>query len=75
MILITIIERAQDQEGKDQIKEKRKVRGILDPAQHLFFVTLSHKSCRETVDTLFSVRGGRRGGGAGCPFFMKRMIR
>ena len=75
VILITIIERAQDQEGKDQIKEKRKVLGKPEPAQRVYFVTLSHKSCRETVDTLFSVRGGRRGGGAGCPFFMKRMIR
>ena len=64
VILITIIERAQDQEGKDQIKEKRKVLGILEPAQRLYFVTLSNKSCRETEDTLFI-----------CSFFMKRMIR
>ena len=72
VILITIIERAQDQEGKDQIKEKRKVLGILEPAQRLYFVTLSNKSCRETEDTLFICS---RGAGTKHPFFMKRMIR
>ena len=67
VILITIIERAQDQEGKDQIKEKRKVLGILEPAQRLYFVTLSNKSCRETEDTLFICS---RGGGDEISFFL-----
>ena len=63
VILITIIERAQDQEGKDQIKEKRKVLGKREPAQHMFFVTLSNKKCREIVDTLFICsRGGGEAG-------------
>ena len=69
VILITIIERAQDQEGKDQIKEKRKVLGILEPAQRLYFVTLSNKSCRETEDTLFICS---RGGGDEISFFYEK---
>ena len=69
VILITIIERAQDQEGKDQIKEKRKVLGILEPAQRLYFVTLSNKSCRETEDTLFICS---RGCGDETSFFYEK---
>ena len=69
VILITIIERAQDQEGKDQIEEKRKVLGKREPAQRLYFVTLSNKSCGEIVETLFiCLRGGGGGAGTSCPF-------
>ena len=72
VILITIIERAQDQEGKDQIKEKRKVLGKPEPAQRVYFVTLSHKSCRETVDTLFICSRGEEGGRGRMSFFYEK---